>query len=262
MTTLPSVADGRTVTSGAPSERATPATVRRCGEALKSSSARAIFSPAFVGTAWTERWSRGGTVSGSRLRRPRSRRADRRRGRRLHGDGDGLARARAPRRRRPRRAPRSVAVVEAREVVAGLGRRALVAPARAQAGQERPAVPLAAAADRASSSALADPALVRRARRCTARRPSRRDPECRKTSACSPRSSVRPQTSQETTGPLVVDRLARHDGVEDNEPGPVRRLRRGRPRRPAAARPRPSARGGPGPPRSAATPSCSRPGRR
>ncbi len=65
VTTLPSVADGRTATIGAPSERATPATVRGCELALKRSSARAIFRSALVGTACTLRGSRGG-ASGSR----------------------------------------------------------------------------------------------------------------------------------------------------------------------------------------------------
>ena len=52
---LPSVIAGRTLTTGAPSERATPATVRGCWLALKSSIARATFMSAFVGIAWTTR---------------------------------------------------------------------------------------------------------------------------------------------------------------------------------------------------------------
>ena len=54
----PSVAEGRTTTSGAPSDRATPETVRGCAVPLNSSTARARFRSAFVGTAWTWR-SRG-----------------------------------------------------------------------------------------------------------------------------------------------------------------------------------------------------------
>ena len=42
---------GRTHTAGAPSERATPPTVRVWSDALKTSSARCIFSSALVGTA-------------------------------------------------------------------------------------------------------------------------------------------------------------------------------------------------------------------
>src|SRR5690606_21122708 len=60
----PSVDDGRTTTKGAPSDRATPATVRGCVDALKSSTARERFMSAFVGTAWTWRDSRRSTGAG------------------------------------------------------------------------------------------------------------------------------------------------------------------------------------------------------
>ena len=55
---LPSVSDGRTLISGAPSVRDTPLIVRGCWLPLKSSIARAIFMSAFVGIAWTSRSSR------------------------------------------------------------------------------------------------------------------------------------------------------------------------------------------------------------
>src|SRR5436190_120228 len=50
-----SASPGRTVTPGAPRERATPATVRGCSEALNSSTARDDFISPLVGTAWSPR---------------------------------------------------------------------------------------------------------------------------------------------------------------------------------------------------------------
>src|SRR5689334_8057241 len=58
VTTMPSVAEGRATTSGAPRERETPATVRVCGLVLKTSRARTTLRSAFVGTALTLRGSR------------------------------------------------------------------------------------------------------------------------------------------------------------------------------------------------------------
>ena len=84
--------------------------------------------------------------------------------------GLGLAR-----RRRPRRAPRRGRRPRSRESSPGSGAgRWSARRARSRAGTTRG--PLAATADRRVVEPLADPALVRRARRCTARRPSRRDP--------------------------------------------------------------------------------------
>ena len=53
VTIEPSVSDGRTTTNGAPSERDSAATVRGRSEPLKTSTARARFMSALVGTAWT-----------------------------------------------------------------------------------------------------------------------------------------------------------------------------------------------------------------
>ena len=72
VTMLPSVADGRTITSGAPSVRATPEMIRQCVLALKSSIARTTFMSAFVGIAWTKRSSR--YMGGSSLAKTSTRR--------------------------------------------------------------------------------------------------------------------------------------------------------------------------------------------
>ena len=141
-------------------------------------------------------------------------------------------------------------------------------PPAARAAARRASAPatvrvLRRAGDR---GALAHPALAERAARCTARTrgaaPSRRGTASR----CSPRSSERPQISHVTGSWLVCswrvaiaaailaqrarDPLATAPGAVRPAPAPRRRPRA------------PSRRDGPGPPRSAGTPSCSRPGRR
>ena len=71
---------GRTQTPGAPSERATPPTVRVWSDALKTSIARCILSSALVGTArmWLREASRRGRrLLASRLLTPRRRRLGR-----------------------------------------------------------------------------------------------------------------------------------------------------------------------------------------
>ena len=137
--------DGRTATAGAPSERATPPTVRGCSEALKSSSARGIFSSAFVGhRVDVARLAR--RLAGSRLGRSAA----------CSGAASLGVAARSGTAPRPRRARRSAA----RRASSG----ARAAGGRRGAARERAVV---AAPPRGSS-----PRAGRA--RCTARRPSRR----------------------------------------------------------------------------------------
>ncbi len=87
MCTTPGLASsGRTATPGAPSERATPATVRRCSEALKTSTAAAMRCSSPVGMACTWRGSRAGSDRAREDSLPA-----RRRGRSVRAGGGGSA---------------------------------------------------------------------------------------------------------------------------------------------------------------------------
>ena len=63
MTTLPLASEGCTETSGRPSDRAIPATVRGCSESLNSDTAEEILCSTLVGTARTWRGSRPAPAS-------------------------------------------------------------------------------------------------------------------------------------------------------------------------------------------------------
>ena len=107
-TTLPFTSDGWTDTSGSPSERAIPATVRGCSESLNSDTVEEILCSMLVGTARTWRGSRpppslgartgggGFTGAGQEGEDGSARRGDR---------AGGAGPARAPARRTSARAP-------------------------------------------------------------------------------------------------------------------------------------------------------------
>src|SRR6059058_3864909 len=137
VTIAPSVSDGRTTTKGAPSERASAATVRGRSELLKTSTARERFMSALVGTAWTWRGSRGGSRTATRCTGGRG------------GAGAG-----------------SAGTGTSSATGSASSRRGGVA-ARAQPRQQRAAALAAALADSEllGGHALADPALVGGARR-------------------------------------------------------------------------------------------------
>ena len=221
-TTLGPVGRGRTQTPGAPSDRATPPTVRVWSEALKTSSARSIFSSAFVGTART---CRGCAAAPAPLRM---------------ADGLGVEvlaglRGLAARRRRRRPGGRARAG-RGGGPASACGPRAARCGARARRRRTRGSSPRAARG------------------RCRARTPAggRRRPGTPRRR--SPRRSVRPHTSQEMSCWFVLMSRVRAIGAGSVSGAPDLPARGPRPKTgrqaitsTASAAPRTRPRGGPPP---------------
>ena len=192
MTRLGRAGEGDTATVGSPSERATPATVRGCSEPLNSSTAAATFCSALDGTARTWRGSR--RLDAARGA-PEDRRATRP-GLAASGSSDRAARAGCRRRTATRSWPSSSSRASAWPPWSRTpSRRERSRPS----SERRRSVPESLVVV-GGHGPLAHPALVQRAGlaqladRAAGRRRSRY------TSARSPRSSVRPQTSQTECG--------------------------------------------------------------
>ena len=269
VTTLPSVGDGRTATIGAPSERATPATVRGCSERVEEvQRARQL-------QVGVRRDGVDAALLARGLRRAARRAGARRRGGCGLGTGSGSAAARR-RCRRPRRGRPGPSRAAARPPPHALRAGPASWPRRLRRRAKQPA--------RA--------ALARSARTVASSSPSRIQPSWAARAVHSSQTIRRAAGVQEDVGVLAAqqraaadvaghdravrrDRLAGHATVEASSDGPIPGRGTAHRAGPAACRLHPdgllgrlrllddaAGRGARAPPRSAGTPSCSRPGRR